>query len=178
MAHPRTQIRQATIAALDGATAAGARVHDTRVDPFRKGDLPALSVYTLSESSDKASGGLDREVQLEIAGWVSGADAAAVARAMDDLAVQIEDAMAADAGLRGTASDSVLTGTEPQIRAEDGKSDPLVGIITLTYTVTYQTTLGLTVAVDDFLRVNATHRPVGAVEANQASDSFAVREAP
>ena len=31
--------------------------------------------------------------------------------------------------------------TELQVRAEDGKSDPLVGIVTLTYMVTYQTSL-------------------------------------
>ena len=44
MAHPRKLLRQAVVALLVGAnTAAAARVYDSRVDPFKKGKLPAAT---------------------------------------------------------------------------------------------------------------------------------------
>lgn len=182
MAHPRTLLREAVVAQLTDATAAGSRVYDTQIDPHRKGSLPAISVYTLSEpvepdAANTAPRELTRVPNVEIAGWVSGGDGSAVARAMDNLAGEIEAAMDADRYFAGTAGESVLEGTEMEIRAENGRSDPLIGIVVLTYSVTYRTIPA--VALDDFLRVKATHRVVGGVsDTVPASDEFTVQEAP
>ena len=180
MAHPRTEIRHAAIALLTAAnTAAGARVSNTRVDPNRKGQVPALSVYTLGEESEVASTSpreLKREVQLEIVGWVANTDPGALADAMDALALEIEEAMDADRHLDGTATESVLEGTRTRVLEENGRSDPLVGEIVLTYSVTYMTSPATT-ALDEFLRVRAQHRIPEAVADNEAGDLFPVRSA-
>lgn len=183
MAHPRKLIRQAVVALLTDATDAGARVKGTRVEPQKKSQHPALSVYTLSEqvdqdSTETAPRELKRDVKVEIAGWVIHTDALPVDDAMDDLAEQIEAAMDGDRYLNGTAGESVLVGTEMQVLEADGHSDPLVGIVTLTYSVTYRTSPAAPAGLDDFLSVDAKHRIVGAVEANQVDDQFVVQEAP
>ncbi|HET9063672.1 MAG TPA: hypothetical protein VFO62_10325 [Candidatus Binatia bacterium] len=183
MAHPRKLIRHAVVALLTNATAAGARVKDTRVEPHRKGALPAIAVYTLREPVNQdVSGGapleLTRDVKVEIAGFVGVRDPDTVADELDDLAEQIEAAMDNDRYLGGLAADSILESTEMQVREEDGASDPLIGIITLTYSVTYQTSPAVPDDLEDFLRVGAEHRIVGAVAANAANDAFTVQETP
>lgn len=181
MAHPRKLIRQAVVALLTGATAAGARVYGTRVDPLKK-TLPAISVYTLTEEIDQdATAGtapreLVRNVQLEIVGFVAHTDAVSVDDAMDDLAEQIEAAMDVDPYLGVLAGDSMLLQTAMEVVEDNGRSDPLVGVVTLTYDVTFRTQPGAVTATDDFLRVGAKHRIVGAVDDIAAQDAFVVQE--
>lgn len=178
MAHQRELIRYAAIAALTGATAAGARVYNTRVDPHRKGALPALSVYTLGEESadtGSAPRELARATRMEVAGWVAGVDSGEVADAMDALAVEIEAAMDADPYLGGAASDSVLEGTTIEIREDDGRSSPLIGIITLTYSVSYYTSPTAR-ELDDFLRAGVVHKFNDISEDDAPRDSFYVSE--
>lgn len=181
MAHPRKLIRQAVVALLtNAATAAGVRVQGTRVEPHKKSQLPAISVYTLSEAVDPTSAEtapreLTRAVKVEITGWVAHSDALPVDDAMDDLAGQIEAAMDTDRYLSGAAGDSVLEGTEMQVVEEDGRSDPLVGIVTLTYGVTYRTspTNAEAFPSDAFVTVGATTRIAGGVSDTVAAiDQF------
>lgn len=267
MAHQRKLIRQAVVALLASAgTAAGARVKGTRVEPIRAGQLPSISVYALSESSDSAETApieLTRELKLEIAGWVAHADAHPVDDAMDDLAEQIEAAMSSNywltlasaitavdhttgnitipahglttggsavgiaAGpggaipggfptlidyflivvdantvqlassiknlingtaltfssngtlplslLVGTASDQELTDTVMQVLEDDGKSDPLLGIVALTYTITYRTSPAAMRPFVDLNTVNVTQTVVGGVsDAAPVEDQFTV----
>lgn len=167
MAHPRTLVRDAVVAALTGATSAGARVTSTHVEAHKKNALPALSVYTLHEpvrpdSVTTAPRELTRDVKVEIAGWVSHSAALPVDIAMDDLALEIETVMDANRYLSGAAGESVLEDTEMEVVELEGRSDPLVGIITLTYSVTYRTQPSES-ALDDFLRAKATHSVVGGV---------------
>lgn len=167
MTHPRTEVREAVIAALLNATSAGTRVDDTHFDPHRAGRLPAISVYTLHEpvrptSAETAPRELTRDVQVEIVGWVAHTATLPVAKAMDALAEQVELVMDANRYLSGAAGESILTDTEMQVVEQDGHSDPLVGIITMTYTVTYRTQPSFSV-LDDFLRAKATHQVVGGV---------------
>lgn len=178
MAHQRTLIRYAYIAALTGATAAGARVYNTRVDPHRKGALPALSVYTLGEESADTSSTpreLARAVRVEIAGWASGTDSGEVADALDVIAAQVEAVIDADPYLGGAASDSVLESTTIEIREDDGRSSPLIGIVTLTYSVSYYTSPAAP-SLDDFIRAGAVHKFVGSTEDGAPRDSFVVSE--
>lgn len=181
MAHQRKLVRQAVAALLTNATAAGARVQATRIDPIGNTKLPFIAVYTPREEVDpELSTGepreLTRQVQVEIAGFVAHTDAVPVDDAMDNLAEQIEAAMDADRHLSGEAAESVLESTETQVRAEDGRSDPLIGIVTLTYSVMYRTTPAIG-TLDDFLRVKATHALTGGVEDTvPAIDEFTVQE--
>jgi hypothetical protein len=186
MAHPRKLIRQAVVALLvDADTAAGARVQGTRVEPHKKSQLPAISVYTLREPVDQdasvetAPRELTRNVKVEITGWVAHTDDVPVDDAMDDLAEEIEAAMDADPYLDSEAADSILEETVMQVVEDDGHSDPLIGVVTLTYSVTYRTSPAAPADLDDFLSVEATHAIVGGVEDTvPAEDQFTVQETP
>lgn len=138
--HQRQVIREAVRDLLIAAsTAASTRVVATRTLPYRKNELPAISVYTLEETVDGESVNtapreLTRNLQLEIAGWVTAADD--VDDQMDALALQIEFAMDADRYLADSAAECVLDGTTMGIQ---GDGDNLMGLVTLTYAVTYRT---------------------------------------
>lgn len=185
MAHPRKLIRLAVVAQLIAAgTAAGARVYADRVDPHKSGATPAVCVYTLNELVDQDSANsrpreLRRDLQLEVVGYVTGLDEETVVDALDDLAEQIETAMDGDRTFGGKASDSVLDDTAMTVLLENGRSSPLVGIVVLTYAVTYRTDLFVTAPVlDDFLRVKATHQVAGGIEGDTtpAVDEFTVQD--
>lgn len=150
MAHQRKLIRHAVVEQLIAAnTAAGARVLGTRVEPTKKSQLPTISVYTLGEETDmelseqSAPRELTRDLVLEIAAWVAHSDTYPADDAMDDIAEQIEASMDADRYIgvppANTAAESILTGCVMTVLEEDGKSDPLLGLVTLTYKVTYRT---------------------------------------
>ncbi len=159
MAHPRKLIRYAVAALLTNATAAGARVKRTREQPNRKSRLPAIGVYTLTEpvrdtSADTAPRELTRDVKVMIEAWVEDTEALPFDDAMDDIAEQIETAMDANRYLDGAAGESILENTD---LAFDSQGDPILGCVTLTYSVTYRTQPS-TSALEDFLRAKATYQ--------------------
>ncbi len=183
MAHPRKLIRQAVVALLRGVTDAGDRVQGTRVDPSEESELPALAVYTLNEPIDGDSvqyspRRLKRTLELEVVGWVAHKDSYSVDDAMDDLAEQVEMAMESNRwfGL-SFVDESILTGTVMEVVEPEGRSDPSVGIVVLTYTVTYwsEPMLASATPTDDFLRADAKHKFVGSDDANRPEDTFSVR---
>jgi len=182
MAHQRSLIRSAVAALLVNAnTSAGARVSATRVEPHQGRGLPAISVYTLSESLNddlsrlSAPRELTRDLKLEIAAWVAHSDAFPVDDAMDAMAEQIEAVMSADRWLSGTAAESIYESTEMQVVEDDGHSDPLVGIVTLTYSVTYRTVPAVA-ALNDFVTVDVIEKIAGGVsDTVPAEDQFTVR---
>jgi hypothetical protein len=176
MAHPRKLVRHAIRDLLLGQTVAGARVTATKVEPHRPGQLPAISVYTMNEPVRDATTGapreLTRDVEAQLVGWiVVDGSAADPMDPIDDFAEQIEAVMDADRFLAGTAFDSVLTDTEIEILKEGG-ADPLVGRLTLTYTVTYHTVPGAVSPTNDYLRTGATTKITGAGDDNTVSDLF------
>ena len=187
MAHPRKLIRQTVTALLANAgTVAGARVRSTRVDPHKRSQLPAISVYTLGETTEGDSAQtapieLTRNLKLEIAAWVAHSDELSVDDAMDDVAEEIEAAMASDYYLVDTVAAQMLESCAMQLVEEDGRSDPLVGIVILTYAITYRTyplEAGAT-PTPDFVTVDATQTLVGGVtDTVPAEDTFTVLEAP
>lgn len=185
VAHPRKIIRHAIVAALLGATAAGDRVQATRLEPYRKSQLPAIGVYTPDEPIDvETSEGssprqLRRALTVRIAAAVEAPTGALddVADPMDDIAEQIEAVMAADPyfGPRGSelASDSILINTEMGVRGGEG-GERIYGIITLTYVVTYWTS-SAAVGTDDFLRVHAVTQMPGVEDADAMVNDINVR---
>ncbi len=181
MAHPRKVIRQAVRQALeDAATAAATRVYATRVLSLRTSELPAIAVYTDDESSDdeeSAPRELTRTLTLLVEGFVNAASDAD--DAMDDLAEEIETAMHADPVFGGVCGDSVLIGTQLDV---DKVSDRLIGMVSMSYEVTYYSFAPVPAAdgaMDDFERVEATHKVGGASmhDDDDAEDLFTV-EAP
>lgn len=179
MAHPRKDIRQAVRQLLAEAGVAAGKVTATRLFPYRKGDLPAVSVYTLEEATDEDSVDtspreLLRQLDLEIAGFVQAGDA--VDDAMDDLAEAIEAAMAADETLGGKAADSWLRGTT---MALTGEGDAMTGMITLSYQVTYRK-LAPEAPEDlaDFLTADVVHNPGGDVHPDDRAEDLITVRAP
>jgi hypothetical protein len=183
MPHPRTVIRTAIRDVLLGATSAAARVYKTRVLPLRKVELPAIAVYTLEEpvtadSINTAPRELTRQPAVTIEGWVKDTDGVDLDDALDDLALEIETAMHADPYLGGAAGESILSDTVIEV-VEIG--DRLLGMIALTYDVTYRTLAPDAPAdedMDDFVTVEATHDIGGAVHEDEVGvDLFTVEEA-
>lgn len=174
----RKIIRQAVARNLLNRTSAGGRVTTSRIEPYRKLELPAVSVYTLSEQVDSsARSGLreiTREVKIEIAAWIAHGPARPLDDAMDDFADEIESVMDADPYFGGAAADSILESTEMSIQ---GEGDTLLGIVTLTYLVTYRSSPG-SASLDDFLRADVTTQIVGADADNAAHDEIVVQETP
>jgi hypothetical protein len=173
-------IRAAAVDMLLGQTDAGARVHRTRSLPVRKTPLPAISIYTLEESVtpesiDTAPRELTRELPLLIEGWVRAENADNADDVMDELAFQIEAAMHADPYLRDTAAESILDSTVMEV-IEDG--DRVMGLIVLTYAVTYRTLAPeAPTNLDEFLTAPTKYRIPGTTDANDAEDLIDVREA-
>jgi hypothetical protein len=184
MAHPRKLVRKAVVAMLTNATAALARVSDTRIEPHKKAQLPAISVYTLHDPVDvEASKAAPRErkhdLELEVAIWVAHSETSPAVDQIDDIAEQVEAVLEGDQYLQGTASESSLTGTEIQIVEDPERNDPTVGIATLTYSVTYRKSPAAPGLPDDFKTVDAKYQLVGGVaDTVPAEDTFTVQETP
>lgn len=141
MPHIRKQIRDRVASVLTtGASLAQRRVYASRVYPLTESQLPAIAVYSASESSGLQTMGvrtLMRELSLSVEIYVR------VNEKFDDdidaLCVQIEEAIAADYTLNGLVKDTILTSTEIDF---DGEAERPVGVARLTYTIRYVTTIG------------------------------------
>lgn len=148
--HERKQIRDAIVARLTGETAAGTRVFTSRIAPIRVAQLPAISVYTDSETVDAASlktfpRELTRTVTVAIEGWVRVTDG--VDDALDALALEIETAMDGDNYLSATCGDSMLISTEFGMKLD---GDREMGAVRLEYTATYRTDPRIDALGDNF----------------------------
>lgn len=163
---------------LLGKTAAGERVYLNRFLTLRNRELPAVLVYPLSEEVDPASATtapreLTRRLELAIDGLVAAEEAADTA--MNALALEIEQALAADPYLAGESGDLILTDTE---LAVDTVGDRLVGRVALTFEVTYRTMAPeASLDMDDFLSAGVAQDLGGAVHEDEiAQDEFVVQE--
>lgn len=141
--HPRQAIRNAVTAALARAnTAAGSRVYASRKLPIESdSDLPAICVYTTSESSDEQSAfsfprELKRTLNLQLEVVVLSPDNVAVDDAIDSLAEQIENAMNIDETFGGACSYSYLASSDLQV-SEIGAQQ--LAELTLVYNVVFYT---------------------------------------
>jgi hypothetical protein len=177
--HQRTVIRRAIRDLLLDTTAAEDRVYTTRMVPLRKADLPAISIYALTETVDDESvesspRELIRELPVVIQGWVTQTED--VDDVMDALALEIETAMHADPYLgEDVASESILESTTMDV-GRMGERE--VGMVELTYLVTYLTYAPSAPSdLDDFTTVAATHNVGGTVHEDDAvEDIFTVQE--
>jgi len=140
MAHVRKQIRDRVASTLKtNVGLVQRRVYTTRVHPLNDTNLPAISVYTGSEASDRMNAGetdMIRELSLDVDIYVR--ETSKFDDDVDAIAVQVEEALANDFTINGLAKFSTLTSTEIQF---DGDADQILGIAKLTYSVRYVTSI-------------------------------------
>lgn len=173
--HQRQVIRNAIAAALVDATDAAGRVFTTQKIAYQMRSLPAISVYSLSETStmDTAPRETDRTLEIAIeciVGAVSNID-----DDMDAIAEQVEQAMNLDPWFGGACAESELIGTTIQSE-EEGDRD--LGLVTLTYSVLYRTNAFVEPTVPAEFVTAYTNYSLGndvAVD-DQAEDNITVQE--
>jgi hypothetical protein len=140
MAHVRKQIRDRIASVLSSnVSLVKRRVYASRVYPLTEDNLPAITVYTGSEVSNRLNMGLkdlNRSLSIDVDLYVR------VTKTFDDdvdkIAVQVEEAIANDFTVNGLAKEAVLTGTDIQF---SGDAEQPVGVAKLTFTVRYVTAL-------------------------------------
>lgn len=142
MAHLRKTIREYFGTQLTGLTSTGTKVFESRVYPMQNAKLPAILIYTTSEASEEVAFSKKRvqhrvlEVQVEgFVRAISGFD-----DTLDQIALEIEEAILDDPELGGLAVNTELTGTEAEY---SGDSEQPVGTIRLTFQVHYRTETGV-----------------------------------
>lgn len=162
--HQRRLIREAAMAQLAGRTMAGARVLSHPTEPWKRGALPVIGVYTDDEQiEDQSKTNRPREtwrdLDVVIVLWVAHTQANPAVDALDDGAEQIEAAMALDPYLSGTVglTGAVLVSTEVAILDdEQQRADPLIGVVRLVYTAPYTFVPAATALANDYLRTGTT----------------------
>ena len=137
--HIRQQIRERVGTTLTGLTTTGSNVYQSRVYPLENAKLPALIIYTKSETSDPLEMGSQRSVQRNLslvieafAKGTSNTDDTA-----DTISKEIEVAMANDTTHNNLAQDSFLESTEIDY---NGEGDQPVATLMMTYNIIYITT--------------------------------------
>lgn len=138
MAHVRKQIRDAIKTALTGLPTTGNSVHATRVFPIERLSLPALVIYTKSEDVNFDTLTINRSVmrnlEVMVEAYVSGSNPHD--DELDIIAVDVEEALAADNTLGGLTKDLQVTAFEADYT---GDGEQIVGIGRFTVAVVYRT---------------------------------------
>lgn len=137
MSHIRKQLRDAVITRLTGLTSTGANVFPGRIYPIGSDKMPGLLVYTNDEVSAPITSGnprrYERTVTLEVQALVQVTDS--YEDDLDEIAVEIEEAVADDLGWGGIAEDTRLVMTEKEFSAEAKIS---TARMTLKFEIDYQ----------------------------------------
>jgi len=136
MSHVRQQIREYFATTLTGLTTTGSNVHESRIYPLET--VPALVIYTKSETSEPQVIGTNRVLSRELEVVVEGYAKATTNfdDTIDTISKEVEEAIAADVTLGGLAKDSYISSTEIEFNGEGEK--PL-GYVALTFTTIYHT---------------------------------------
>lgn len=138
MAHVRKQIRDAIKTALTGLSTTGANCYQSRVFPFESTKLPALLIYTKSETTDFDTISLPRDVmrvlEINVEAYVQGT--ANYDNTLDQIAVEVEEAIAADVTLGGLTKDLQTVAFEADF---SGDGEQTVAIGRFTISATYRT---------------------------------------
>ena len=138
MAHVRKQIRDAIVTAVTGLTTTGSNVFRSRIYPLEQTKLPGLCVFTRSEAVEfdtlTISRSISRVLDVMIEAYVSAT--ANYDNTLDQIAVEVEEAIAADVTLGGLTKDVQVTAFEADFSG-DGEQPVAVGRVTVT--VQYRT---------------------------------------
>ena len=138
--HARTQIRNAAIAAVTGLPTTGAEVYSGRTRNLAENHPPTLLVYATDEVDIVDATGhpatLYRTMTLAIEGRVEGNAAETVEDLLDQIAAEVEPAIAAGALLIGLCVEVTLAAIRTNI-VSPGVSH--IGGIRMEYRVGYRT---------------------------------------
>ena len=132
--HVRQQIREAAATVLGNLTTTSTRVHQSRVRPRTDAGLPCLLIETNEEQVAPGSVGTlqERELTLTVRGVAK--SATNLDDTLDDIALEVETALAAAPTLSGKCAGMELRA----IRVDfDDETDKPVGQISLDYRLTY-----------------------------------------
>jgi hypothetical protein len=134
--HVRQQIREKFGTTLTGLTTTGSNVFESRVYPLENASLPALIIYTKSETSEPIVIGTQRLMSRELSVVIEGYAKATsnFDDTIDTISKEVEAAIAADRTLDGLAKDTYLESTEIEFNSEGEK--PL-GYVSLTFLTNY-----------------------------------------
>ena len=132
MAHVRKQIRDAIVTALTGLGETGTNVFRSRIYPLEKTKLPALCIFTRTETTEFDTMTINRSTMrnLEVAVEAYVNMTLAYDNKLDAIAVQVEEALAADVTLGGLAKDTQVTAFEADLSG-DGEKPVAVGRFTV-----------------------------------------------
>ncbi len=135
--HVRQQIRERIAANVTGLTTTGSNVFQSRVYPLQVSQLPALLVYSLSESAEIDSltppRGSTRALQVAIEAVTK--QSADLDDKLDTICKEVEVALAADLTVNNLADDIYLESTEITL---DEKSEKPTGRALMTWRVQYR----------------------------------------
>ncbi len=138
MAHVRKSIRDNVTTTLTGLTTTGSNVFQTRLFPMEESKLPALAIYTKSETSDYSTitppRTQVRALEVIVEAYVKGT--ANIDNTIDTIAVEIEEALATDLTRGGYAKDTQVTETDIEF---NGDAEQSVAIARFTVAVNYAT---------------------------------------
>lgn len=141
MAHVRRQIREYFGSHLTGLTTTGANVFESRIYPMQSAKLPAILIFTTSESSEEVAFSKkrvqERVLDVNVEGYVRATST--LDDKLDLIASEVETVILDDPTLGGLAINTVLTGTEAEY---SGDAEQPVGTIRLTFQVQYRTETG------------------------------------
>lgn len=138
MAHVRQQIRESVATIVGGLTTTGTNVFQSRVWNVQESELPCLLIYTNDETIDDGTlNDLVRRLTLTLEGKAQ--VSTTLDDTLDDIASEVEIAMALDITIGGMAVSSSLDSTSVELTSE---GDQPIGSISLNYDVTYMTPNG------------------------------------
>jgi hypothetical protein len=138
MAHIRKLIRDNVTTTLTGLTTTGSNVFQTRLFPLGEAKLPAICIYTKSETTEYGTITRPRtqmrtlEVGVEF--YVKGTSA--IDNSLDQIGLEIEEALYTDNTRGGYAKDTKVLDFEADFIGEGEQS---VGVGRFTVQVTYGT---------------------------------------
>ena len=134
MSHARQQIREAIATLVTGLTTTGSNVFRSRVYRLQASELPALLVYTNSETVERShmTTGLVRELTLRVEGIAKAL--ANIDDTLDTIGAEVEAALGGQepAGVE----DLVLQSADVTIT---GEGEQQVGAIVMDFLVRYRT---------------------------------------
>lgn len=134
--HIRQQIREYFGTTLTGLTTTGSNVYESRVYPLETAKLPALVIYTKSETSEPIVIGTDRVMSRDLLVVVEGycKTTTNFDDTIDTISKEVEEAIAADRTLGGLAKDTYIESTEIEYT---GEGEQPVGYVMLTFLSNY-----------------------------------------
>lgn len=137
--HARTQIRAQVAEMLLGLATTGQRSYSGRPYPLQEPtELPGLVTIApaevIVEDASSMGGKIGRRLAFVVIGYDKGDD---IEGRLDQIAMEVEQALGADPTLGGLVKDSELATTDVLI---DGQGKQRTGEIRLTYSALYRTT--------------------------------------